>query len=493
MYQRRFSTLKLLHILFLLLSLNSTGQVVINEVMVNPGPDTVAQADQSLAVCTQPIFGREWVELYNPSKCDTVDLSCYILASRTSADNGGGYSFPAGAKLAPLEHILVGGGSVSNADFIIPNACNSSSICLDTEWNLPNDFGWIAIYTNTGDVADAVFWTAQAGQVNALINNAAYSADPCTPSSCSFVGNLKNASSMPPGQEIFYAGSVPSLGLTIARIVDGTGSWQTNATPTPDNCNGPCAIPSDLTLQLDSLQNEGCFKSNGAAFVSATGGIGFYEFIWSNGFEGDSIVNVTNGTYTATVFDSLSCTFSLTISIQNFGDSFNLQIIPGDVSIIEGTSTELNVISDSPINFFRWTPQAGLSCLNCEQLLAGPFETTQYSLQATDENGCISEATTLVRVVAEENSLFVPNIFTPNNDGQHDLLFVRSPKLMEVDFRIYDRWGNEVFRTSDSSVGWDGNDTSGNPLNPGVYVYYVEAVFSNEITRLIQGNVTLLR
>ncbi len=86
---------------------------------------------------------------------------------------------------------------------------------------------------------------------------------------------------------------------------------------------------------------------------------------------------------------------------------------------------------------------------------------------------------------------FVPNAFSPNDDGQNDKLRVRAPNLEALYFTVYDRWGTTVYESEIQSEGWDGT-YKGKPLNPGVYVYYVEAACGQEIYNL-KGNTTLLR
>ena len=87
----------------------------------------------------------------------------------------------------------------------------------------------------------------------------------------------------------------------------------------------------------------------------------------------------------------------------------------------------------------------------------------------------------------------IPNIFSPNGDGVNDELLVFTT-LPDIDlFQVYDRWGNELFKTSDKSIGWDGN-LGNETKQPNTYVYRI--VFTcpsnNEQVQLI-GDVTLVR
>ena len=94
-------------------------------------------------------------------------------------------------------------------------------------------------------------------------------------------------------------------------------------------------------------------------------------------------------------------------------------------------------------------------------------------------------------------SPFVPNAFTPNGDGDNDELFLFTGCMIEdVNFLIFDRWGERVFETSDISIGWDGLlDGSLAPI--GVYIYkleYKSENFKGEVVSSISyGDITLIR
>jgi gliding motility-associated-like protein len=89
--------------------------------------------------------------------------------------------------------------------------------------------------------------------------------------------------------------------------------------------------------------------------------------------------------------------------------------------------------------------------------------------------------------------VFVPNTFTPNNDGLNDKLFVRGIGLRQLEyFRVFDRWGNVVFETHDMDEGWDGN-YKGKPADVAAYVYILKGVCSSGSTVDKSGNVTLVR
>jgi gliding motility-associated-like protein len=92
----------------------------------------------------------------------------------------------------------------------------------------------------------------------------------------------------------------------------------------------------------------------------------------------------------------------------------------------------------------------------------------------------------------DETDVYLPNAFTPNGDGVNDIFIVRSNFIKEMSFVIYDRWGNEIFSTTDENVGWDGT-VDGSALAPDVFAYSLYVLCSNGETYKTSGNVSLLR
>jgi gliding motility-associated-like protein len=97
-----------------------------------------------------------------------------------------------------------------------------------------------------------------------------------------------------------------------------------------------------------------------------------------------------------------------------------------------------------------------------------------------------------VIVIADCGEMYVPNAFTPNNDGANDVLYVRGICLESLTFMVFNRWGEKVFETTDQRVGWDGS-YKGEDLNTGVFVYRLEGKTYDGVGFSLKGNVTLIR
>ena len=112
-----------------------------------PKPNTSGTAcDQTMVNASANTCGKEYVEIYNTDPCNAVDISCYIIASKTQNGNiaagtfiGGSFAFPAGTIIPPLGHIVVGGPNASatagSVDFILANYIGQPNLCIEsTRW-----------------------------------------------------------------------------------------------------------------------------------------------------------------------------------------------------------------------------------------------------------------------------------------------------------------------------------------------------------------------
>lgn len=117
-----------------------------------------------------------------------------------------------------------------------------------------------------------------------------------------------------------------------------------------------------------------------------------------------------------------------------------------------------------------------------------------YAVIAVDGNGNESPASTVVCV--NNCPVFeLPNAFTPNGDGRNDIYKpFRSRFIETIDFKVFNRWGQVVFSTSDPQINWNGSNLSGKSLSDGVYYYTCEAFESqNHAPIQLSGYIELIR
>ncbi|MBI4929939.1 MAG: gliding motility-associated C-terminal domain-containing protein [Bacteroidetes bacterium] len=123
-----------------------------------------------------------------------------------------------------------------------------------------------------------------------------------------------------------------------------------------------------------------------------------------------------------------------------------------------------------------------------------PTSTTVYCVTTTDASGgCADSACISIKVELPCGDFFLPNAFSPNGDGKNDLFKPRNICIKDIDFKIYNRWGNLVFETTDITIGWDGSTPKGKNGNEGVYAYEITGHFNDGTLIDKKGTVTLMK
>lgn len=223
--------------------------------------------------------------------------------------------------------------------------------------------------------------------------------------------------------------------------------------------------------------------------VTLTAG-GGSPVLWSNGATTTSItVNPTVATtYSVTVGTGCTDTASISVGVS----SLPTPSISGITTVIQGTSTTLTASGGTS---YLWTPSAGLSCTTCAATTATPLSTIQYCVTATNANGCSDSTCVIVDVNIECGELFVPTAFSPDGQGdlENETLKIRGNPacITDLNFVIFDRWGEKVFETSDPTQAWDGT-YKGKALDAAVFVYYLKASVSGVAVNK-HGNITLVK
>ena len=159
-----------------------------------------------------------------------------------------------------------------------------------------------------------------------------------------------------------------------------------------------------------------------------------------------------------------------------------------------GDTTQLNATYAQASSLY-WNADSTISSTHIDSPLAYPRVPTTYTVNVTDSNGCKlkKDVTVYIRYTpCASSNLYVPNAFSPNNDGVNDKLYVRGNYIMSLYFTVYDRWGQKMFETRDQNIGWDGT-YKGKKLDPAVFGWYAEGTCEQGQKFFKKGNVTLLR
>lgn len=206
----------------------------------------------------------------------------------------------------------------------------------------------------------------------------------------------------------------------------------------------------------------------------------------------------TPGTITAnlTAANLLNCTGSTSTTIQVH--PLPEIEVPENITVPSGGSAPLQLSYSPEVTSWTWTPATALSCTNCAQPIANPQFNTIYTVAVVDQNGCRNTAEVPVTVICNTMNFFIPNTFSPNNDGMNDVFYPRGRGIERIaSMRVFNRWGQLMFEkrnfgANDPSMGWNGT-FKGKPASGDTYVYVVELICENATIIPYKGNVTLIR
>jgi len=160
-----------------------------------------------------------------------------------------------------------------------------------------------------------------------------------------------------------------------------------------------------------------------------------------------------------------------------------------DTTTYIGNSIQLDVSGGIS---YHWIPPTYLDNPDIPDPTATPLNNISYVVFITNKYGCTTSDTINIFVNTESTEIFVPTAFAPDGPQINKVLYVRGNGIKDIEFVVYDRWGEKVFETNDIHQGWNGT-FKGVQLSTAVFVYYVKATYFNGEKVEKKGNVTLIR
>lgn len=291
-------------------------------------------------------------------------------------------------------------------------------------------------------------------------------------------------------------------GATSSSIKVSPATSPTTYTVTAVSANGACKDNASQTVYLYPpfsviMKSEDSICKGQSIIISATpvGGnsVPGYTYSWTPNIgtgPGPYIVSPTIATtYSCTVTDG--CNDNATGStyvLINPSPNAKFTAIPNPVQ-----AGQYVAFVDSSTNATSWYWTFGdgntsTSSFPYEQyLIAGNYVTTLW-VTATD--GCRDSLSDTIHVI---ETIFIPNVFTPNGDGQNDVFHVTMTDMKDYHIEIFNRWGERVFTTNSASTDWDGNSSAGVRESDGIYYYIIHATDYSSKDYTFDGYLQLIR
>ena len=195
-------------------------------------------------------------------------------------------------------------------------------------------------------------------------------------------------------------------------------------------------------------------------------------------------------TYVVAAQTPKGCTSLDTITIVT-RPAVHLTNVTEDFTAKYGQEVQLNAEATN-VEYWAWTPADLLDYPHTQDPKATGIDPTTFMVIGMNYWGC--KDTAYVKMGIDYSMLeTIPNAFSPNNDGRNDVFRIGQMKYQRLlEFRIFSRWGTEVYSSTDPNKGWDGT-YKGEPQEVGVYHYIVRVATPDGKTRSFKGDVTLVR
>lgn len=314
--------------------------------------------------------------------------------------------------------------------------------------------------------------------------------------------------------------------ITLQALSDARVEWLTGGNISCGYCNNPdiwpiantrylaqatnangCTIKDSVDIQVVPKVNLTLSKDTIACYGSSVklqaGGATHYSWTPVDYLTNNTIANPLSTpemdiTYTVRGTNDPACPMSDPLQVKVSVKQLPTVYAGRDQTVTVGTVVKLAATGSADVVKWEWTPKDYLDCPTCQAVTAAVRKPTTYSITATNADGCTASDLLDVDLVCNTDVVFIPNSFSPNGDGQNDIFYPRGKGIHFIkSFRIFNRWGQEVFRrekfnVDDSAAGWNGL-FNGKPQPADVYIWFLEAwCDTNEFFQL-KGNVTLLR
>ena len=241
--------------------------------------------------------------------------------------------------------------------------------------------------------------------------------------------------------------------------------------------------PGVITSTIDLCQDAAIVKFTAIPAGGNWGGLGIDI---TTGFFDPALAGA--GIHTITYTGSGPCGRTDSVAVEVYSiPTITYTLIDDECDLGEG-EIDITIIGGTPTIIYTWSTGDITEDLN--RIKQGIF-----TLTVVDAKGCTSSETMSIINVSTVDcnyNIFIPNVFSPDGNGENDVLKVEGNGIEALDFSIFNRWGNLIFKSSSSDLGWDGT-YKGQPVNQGVFVYFVSGTFVDGNSFEKKGTVTVIR
>lgn len=271
-------------------------------------------------------------------------------------------------------------------------------------------------------------------------------------------------------------------GTYYIRGISATGGCVTDAKPVVVTINSQPVI----TVSGASLVCKG-------EAVTLTASSPGNTITWQNMSGGNSVIVYPQATttYTAVATNAAGCVATASVQVQV--RDFDVTLTANANPIMPGTTLTLTTGANSAYSVIGWKPA---SVFQAQTALSQSFiikdSSQTFTVIGRSIDGCLDTTSLTVALEPSDKDFYIPNAFTPNNDGKNDVFKVYGSSIKSVELRVFNQWGELVYETKDKDKGWDGI-FKGKQQPVGVYPFGVKVTFIDNTVITKRGTVNLIR
>jgi gliding motility-associated-like protein len=267
------------------------------------------------------------------------------------------------------------------------------------------------------------------------------------------------------------------------------------------NCTASTTItinqPTDIVTSSIVVDIPCKYQQNGKVYLTTTGGLPPYQY-WHNNTSkttADSFIYMAYGNHKFYTSDIHNCVDSIDVFVNQPDSLLSIELVPKLATCLAKNDGEVEAIASGGVSpyYYNWnTFPVQLTTALITNLASGVYNGT-----VIDANGCVAshQAKVEQQLCCE---LFLPNAFTPNNDGKNDYFHMtqRGGGIKLGEMKIFNRWGQEIYTSRNvEDKGWDGT-FKGVPQNSDTYFYVIVYNCNDKgenSQKIAKGDIILIR
>jgi gliding motility-associated-like protein len=265
------------------------------------------------------------------------------------------------------------------------------------------------------------------------------------------------------------------------------------------SCGLPASGNADFVIKprpdIDAVVEDGCLGDPVQFSAQPDPAVTVAQWHWDFGDNRNSSLASPEHTYAQTGFYDVRL-WGLAAN-GCYSDTASKKVSINQAKVFAGRDTL--VLPNIPFRLqatgngsFSWSPATGLSATDLPDPVVTPTTDRTYLLTVTTAEGCVATDQIVIELF-KGSAIHVPSGFTPNYDGKNDLFRPHYTGIKKLYYlNVYNRWGQQVFSTTDLQKGWNG-ETGGKPSATGTFVWMLKAEDLAGKTYQLKGTITLIR